>query len=114
MGLAKIKYLLGRERVYTSGCDHWDSGQDFYYHLEKEIGELFIRKPCLELGDLFGVFDEIPDPPTGCRLAGGYGGGDDDDDTLSCPLAPIAIRRHLKKLATELKSLNHDLLKGAF
>ena len=100
------------------GCDHWDSGKDFYYHLEKEVGEVFVREPCLELGDLYGVFDEVPDPiSTGCRSranSAAWYEDSGDDGTLVCPLAPMVIRRHLKKLATELKSLNHDLLEKIF
>ena len=117
-GLSKIKYLLGRDHVDTSGCDHWDSSKDFYYHLAKEVGEVFVRKPCLELGDLFGVFDEIPDPPlTGCGSRSNVAGWCEDsgnDNAVSCPLAPMTIRYHLKNIATKLRSLNHDLLEKAF
>ena len=101
----------------TYRCDHWELGKDFYYHLEKEIGESFVRKPCLELGDLFGVFDRIPDPPSlGCgsrsTSAGWYDG--DGDGAFPCPLAPMTIRHLLKEIATELKSLNRDLLEKTF
>ena len=47
-------------------CEHWESSEGFYDRLEKEVQNAFIRNLCLQLKDLFEVFNMIPDPPNGC------------------------------------------------
>ena len=117
-GLSKIEELLGYSHVNRGAdCDHWDDGIDFYFRLATEVGDLFVRNPCLELKDLFEVFNKIPDPPPGCkpqpRSAEWYYDGCCDEG-FSCPLLPMSIRNHLMEIAVELRALNGALLRGAF
>ena len=118
-GLSKIESLLGWYGVSgNADCDHWDDGEGFYFRLAKEVGDVFVRNPCLELKDLFEVFNRIPDPPPGCkptqpRSAEWYYDGGSDEGFL-CPLVPMSIRHHLMEVAEELQALNGVLLRGAF
>ena len=117
-GQAKIQGLLSWSHLRgQSTCEHWEDGRDFYSLLEKEVGDAFVRNPCLELKDLFEVFDKIPDPPRGgCDLpksADWYNEGG-DDDAFSCPLVPMSIRRNLREVVVELQDLNYMLLRRAF
>ena len=117
-GRSKIDNLLGRyELGIDLDCDHWDDGEHFYFRLAKEVGDLFVRKPCLELKDLFEVFDRIPDPPPGCKPGAReaewhYDGG--DASAFSCPLMPMSIRNNLLTVSMELQDLNRRLLEKAF
>ena len=118
-GLLRIEDFLERYHVgRDANCSHWEDGINFYFRLAKEVGDVFVRNPCLELGDLFSVFHKIPDPPPGCKpqpnSAEWYYDGD-DDEAFSCPLAPMTIRDHLMTIIVrELEDLNHTLLNKAF
>ena len=100
-----------------SSCGHWEDAKDFYFHLEKEVGDAFASKPCLEVKDLFGVFDRILDPPPGCEpppdTAEYYNLGD-NQEPFSCPLLPMSIRNNLSEVVEELTMLNHKMLNEAF
>jgi len=113
-GLSKIEASLG---WCQADCYHWVDGEDFYSRLAKEVSDVFVRNPCLEVKDLFEVFDKIPDPPPGCKRrensAEWYHNGGADEAFL-CPLLPMSIRNNLTVVAKELKRHNHKLLDEAF
>ena len=117
-GRSEIRRLLGwPELGHNVSCGHWDDGEDFYSRLAKEVEDLFVQYPCLELKDLFEVFDRIPDPPPGCKPEARsadwyYDGG--DDSAFSCPLMPMSIRHNLRGVFVELQALNRRLLTKAF
>lgn len=117
-GRSMIDDLLGGYYLNEkSSCDHWDDGKDFYFLLAQRVKDTFVRKPCLELEDLFGVFNTIPDPPPGCKPAPQpaewyYDRG--DEDAFSCPLLPMSIRDNLGYVVRELRDLNRRLLNEAF
>ena len=117
-GLSEIKDSLAWHHLVTkSKCDHWSDGQDFYFRLAREVGDLFVSRPCLELKDLFEVFDEIPDPPLGCEPPpnpANWYCGDPDDEAFSCPLAPMSIRGNLSDVVERLQGTNFKLLNKAF
>ena len=119
-GLLRIEDFLEQYHVgRDANCNHWEDGINFYFCLAKEVGDVFVRNPCLELGDLFSVFHKIPDPPPGCKPQPNsaewyYDGDDDSEEAFSCPLAPMTIRDHLMTIVRELKDLNHTLLNKAF
>ena len=117
-GRSKIEDLLGwYELGLDNGCNHWDGGKDFYFRLAKEVGDVFVRNPCLELKDLFEVFDKIPDPPPGCKpnpQSAEWYYEDGGLDAFSCPLVPMSIRNNLLKVVVELQDLNRRLLDKVF
>jgi len=117
-GRSKIEESLGwYELGQDVFCDHWNDGEQFYFRLAKEVGDLFVNNPCLEPKDLFEVFGRIPDPPPGCKPGARsaewyYEGG--DDSAFLCPLVPMSIRHNLQKVSEELRDLNYGLLRKAF
>ena len=118
-GVLKVEEFLGCDDLGRNAiCDHWDNGKDFYSRLAKEVGDEFVRNPCLELKDLFEVFDRIPDPPLGCEpqpnSANWYYEDGNYYEEFSCPLMPMTIRSHLTRVVWELDSLNHTPLSEAF
>ena len=117
-GLRKIEDILGWPNVGgNASCDHWDNGQHFYLRLAKEVEDVFVRNPCLELKDLFEVFGKIPDPPLGCKPqpnSAQWYYGMDVEGVFGCPLLPMSIRHHLIEVFIELESHNRTLLHRAF
>jgi len=113
-GLMMIGDILGWFNL-GGGCDceHWDNGEDFYYRLAKEVGDVFVQNPRVEFRDLLAVLDRVPDPPPGCEPPSNsaefyhYG---DDEEAFSCPLLPMSIRKNLKDVAIELAHLNHAMV----
>jgi len=117
-GRSKIEELLGwYELARDIDCDHWNDAENFYFHLTKEVGDLFIQNPCLELKDLFEVFDRIPDPPPGCKPVAQSAEWCYDFEVYNaflCPLIPMSIRNNLQKVSRELRDLSRRLLEKAF
>ena len=117
-GRSKIEELLAWYHLCTkSSCAHWEDAKSFYFNLTKEVEDEFTSNPCVELKDLFEVFDRIPDPPPGCeppRDAAEYYQDGGDDEPFSCPLLPMSIRNNLYEVVMELAMLNRRMLHEAF
>ena len=118
----KGRSIIGRSLAWAnlclkSSCGHWEIAKDFYFHLEAEVEDAFSVNPCLEVKDLFGVFDRIVDPPRGCTpppdTAEYYWTGG-DEEPFSCPLVPMSIRNNLSEVVEELTVLNVKMLNEAF
>jgi len=117
-GRSRIVALLEWYEVgQDSECGHQYDAKKFYVRLAKEVEDVFIGNPCLELKDLFEVFDRIPDPPLGCKpdpLEFEWHQDTGSDYAFSCPLAPMSIRNNLRRVVRELQDLNRRLLNKAF
>ena len=117
-GRSKIEDALGWSSLHYKGlCNHWDDAKDFYLRLAKEIGDAFVRNPCLELRDMFEVLDKIPDPPLGCKPPSNsaewyYECG--EYEVFSCPLVPMSIRNNLVDVSSKLEGVNRTLLDKTF
>ena len=116
-GLSRIERSLGWHLSVEADCNHWRDAEDFYSRLTKEVSDVFVRNPRLEVKDLFEVFDKIRDPPPGCELPENsaewyYDAG--SDEPFLCPLLPMSIRKNLTVLVRELNALNHTLLDTVF
>jgi len=100
-----------------SSCDHEGDGDDFYFRLEKAVGDAITLNPCVESKDLFAVLDKVPDHPPGCKppphSAEFYRYGD-DRGVFECPLQPMTIRNNLVGVADEFDALNRKLLEKIF
>jgi len=89
-GLLKVEEFLAWYNLdRVSECNHWEDGNDFYYHLAREAGDAFIGNPRVELRGLLMVLDKVHDPPpAGCEPPSNtaefyYEGG--DQKAFSCP-----------------------------
>ena len=103
----------------VTACSHRKGSKDFYFRLERAVGDAFARDPCVGVKDLFAVLDSVPDPPPGCAPLLDSESGDfyDDmgaDDAFSCPVQPMTIRRKLANLAGDLSRINRKMLGEAF
>ena len=116
-GRSKIEDALGWYELGHGACNHWDDAKDFYFRLAKEVEDAFARNPCLELKDLFEIFDKIPDPLLGCKPepeSAEWYYDCDNYKAFSCPLVPMSIRKNLQGVVRELHDLNQRLLEKAF
>ena len=117
-GLSRIEDLLEWTHLQDNrGCDHWEDAKDFYCSLSREVGDAFVRNPCVELEDLMMVLNKILDPPLGCEPESysaefyAYGGSEAE---FGCPLLPATIRGMLNKVAINLGNFNRTLLREVF
>lgn len=102
----------------STTCEHCgEDVQDYYFHLMKEVEDVFVENPLAQFKDLVVVLGRIPDPPPGCeRLPKPgdwyYEGG--DEEALSCPLQPMTIRGRLSDVADDLRLRNVEMLRKFF
>lgn len=118
-GLSRIAEILDQPYLEDiTKCSHsGEDAQDYYFHLEKEVGRAFVDDPCIGSRDLFALLDRINDPPTGCdpppKSAEWYFEGG-DENAFGCPLQPMTIRRRLSEIAEILAHTNKEMLKKFF